>query len=138
MPHKPHELRDVDSLTRDMVFLDREFREVVDRHFHLKLGHDLESVAKLDALFDQGPLRKIAQDDERNVAVMLAAYLGETVRALARGGRWQLEESLGPCIVDLPSTRGSVRVLARAQRRIHTGGPELLLSLVTRAVAQQE
>jgi len=123
------------TVTRDMMFLATSFEEVVARHFQLKLAHDLPSVAKLDALFARGPLRQIAKADFRNVSVMLAAYLGETMRTLAHGGHWALDEALGPCIVNLPGVRGSVRVLARAQKRIRTTDPEVLVPLVIQVTA---
>jgi hypothetical protein len=126
---------DATDVTRDMGFLDREFVAVIERHFHVRLRHDLQSVATLDALFHAGPLRQIAEDDFRNVAVMLAAYLGETVRALARGGTWKLDDALGPCIVDVPGVKGSVRVLARAEKRIRSDAKELLMPFVAQAIA---
>jgi hypothetical protein len=122
------------ELTRDMQLLDREFRAVIERHFHLRLGHDLASISRLDALFAQSRLREIAQADERNVSVMLAAYLGETIRALSRGGRWELDEALGPCIVDVPRVPGSMRVLSRAQKRIQSA-EELLVPFISAAIA---
>lgn len=129
--------RDEESVTRDMMFLDQEFRRVVDQHFHVQLRHDMESVARLDALFHQSALAQIARDDERNVSLMLAAYLGETVRALAKGGRWKLDDALGPCVVEVPRVKGSVRVLARARRRIATPGPALLQTFITQAVGHR-
>jgi hypothetical protein len=117
-----------------MMFLDREFVAVVERHFQVKLQHDLRSVSRLDALFAAGPLRKVAQEDFRNVSVMLAAYVGETVRALAGGGRWSLDEALGPCIVEVPGLAGAVRVLARAQKRIQAVDAEVLMPFVAQAV----
>ncbi|MBS2028192.1 MAG: hypothetical protein JST54_09835 [Deltaproteobacteria bacterium] len=123
------------SVTQDMAFLDREFVSVVDKHFHVRLEHDLASVAKLDALFHDGPMRTIANDDFRNVSVMLAAYLGETVRALAHGGRWKLDETLGPCIVEVPHVAGTVRVLTRAQRRILSPDAQVLVPFISRAIA---
>jgi len=123
------------SVTQDMMFLDREFVSVVERHFHVQLRHDLDSVAKLDRLFHEGQLRTIANDDYRNVSVMLAAYLGETVRALAHGGHWKLDDSLGPCIVDVPHVKGSVRVLTRAQRRIKSPQEEVLMPFISQAIA---
>lgn len=125
----------VGDLTRDMAFLDREFIGVIDRHFHVRLRHDLQSVATLDALFHAGPLRQIAEDDFRNVAVMLAAYLGETVRAIAKGGAWKLDDALGPCIVDVPGVRGAVRVLARAEKRIRSDAKDFLVPFVVQATA---
>lgn len=121
-----------DALTRDMIFLDREFVSVVERHFLVRLGHDRESIAKLDRLFAGSALRQIARDDLRNVAVMCAAYLGETVRALA-GGRWKQDEALGPCVVDVPHVKGAVRVLARAEKRIRSDAPQLLVPFIDAA-----
>ena len=126
---------DAQALTKDMAFLDREFVAVVQRHFQVRLAHDLASVARLDALFVNGPLRQIALDDFRNVSVMLAAYLGETVRALARGGRWVADERLGPCIVEVPGSKASWRVLTRAERRIRSSEADVLLPFVSRAAA---
>ena len=122
------------SIAQDMAFLDREFVEVVRRHFHVCPGHDLDGAARLDALFSQGPLREIAQADFRNVSVMLAAWVGETVRALAGGGRWSLDEQLGPCIIEVPGVPGAWRVLSRAEKRIRGSEAEVLLPFVARAV----
>jgi hypothetical protein len=126
-----------DSVAKDMAFLDREFTAVIWRHFQVRLGHDLQSVARLDALFAQSPLRQIALEDFRNVSVMLAAYLGETVRALSGGGRWSLDDRLGPCVVEVPNVAGAWRVLARAEKRIRSQAEALLLPFVARAVAQK-
>lgn len=121
-----------DALARDMIFLDREFIAVVARHFHVTLAHDRQSVAVLDRLFAQSALKAIARDDLRNVSVMCAAYLGETVRALA-GGRWSQDEALGPCIVDVPLVKGAVRVLARAEKRIRSDADQVLVPFIAAA-----
>jgi hypothetical protein len=121
-----------DALTRDMIFLDGEFVTVIERHFLIRLGHDRESIARLDRLFAGSALRQIARDDMRNVAVMCAAYLGETIRALA-GGRWKQDEALGPCVVDVPHVKGAIRVLARAEKRIRSDAEQLLVPFVAAA-----
>lgn len=124
-----------EALARDMAFLDRELIAVVERHFQVRLAHDLESVARLDRLFADGPLRQFAVDDFQSASVMLAAYLGETVIALARGGRWELDDRLGPCIVEVPGSSASWRVLTRAERRIRSSEAEVLLPFIARAAA---
>jgi len=119
------------QLTEDMLFLDREFRKVVESHFGVRLKHDRPSMAELDRLF-AGPLAQLAQDDFRSASVMTAAYLGETVRALA-GGHWHHDLSLGPGIADVPGLKGFLRVLARAEKRIQSGGSEALMDFLQAA-----
>ena len=122
---------DDQTLAQDMAFLDREFLRVVESTCGVRLRHDRESVDRLDRLF-AGQLGLLAQDDFRNASVMAAAWLGETVKALA-GGRWHFDAALGPCIVEVPGLKGSVRVLARAERSIRERDGSVLMEMIARA-----
>jgi hypothetical protein len=121
-----------EQLTRDMVFLDSEFVKLIEQIAGDRLKHDRDSVARLDRLF-AGRLGQLARDDFQSASVMLAAYLGETVRALA-GGHWTHDDRLGPGLSEVPGVPGFLRVLKRAERRIEDrGGGNVLGEFVARA-----
>jgi hypothetical protein len=122
------------QLGEDMAFLAKEFQKVVEGRFGVKLAFDRASIAKLDQLF-AGALGELARDDHQNAMVMTAAFLGETVRALA-GGRWHYSDTFGPCVTDVPGTKGFLRVLKRAERRLEAKDGEALMDFLQAAVPE--
>jgi hypothetical protein len=122
---------DDDQLTRDMMFLDAEFVQLIERVAGVRLRHDRPSLAELDRLF-RGPLGDLAREDFQSASVMTAAFLGETVRALG-GGHWHKDETLGPGLTDVPGVPGFLRVLKRAEKRISGEGDETLMQFIERA-----
>lgn len=118
------------QLTRDMAFLDAEFRRVVERECLVTLHHDRASLLKLDELFG-GRLRALCLADFRSASFMLGAYLGETIKRLA-GGRWSKDEAFGPALIEVPHVPGVLRVVARAERRIQSNEGGVLIDFMER------
>jgi hypothetical protein len=108
------------------VDLDRTFRAYAEEHVRvvrqltgLQLDYSPASLAACDRLVDEGWGGQLPRQLEAAVN-LFGAYLGEViVRTL--GGRWEVDDRFGVCVVGLRGTEARAMPLLRAARRFLEG-----------------